>query len=254
MNIDSLHHSVAGVYAIRNRATGCHYVGSAVSIKRRMRDHFSKLRIGIHENKHLQHSFLKHGEGVFFAEVLEIVPDKAQLTAREQFFMDSTNPKYNILRTARSALGFKHSKEECLRIGKMSASRWAAMANEEKEALLEGFTMRGKVHSQETKDLMSAERLGKKKSEHHRSACSAAWANPENAEKYARVRSMAVASRIKTYTVTDPQGLEREVLNLSKFCKEHGLLQSHMTAVASGKRPHHKGWTCRHKDKLCVSF
>jgi hypothetical protein len=41
----------------------------------------------------------------------------------------------------------------------------------------------------------------------------------------------------------DPSGKPVDGYFLTKFCVEHGLLQSKMSDVLRGARPHHKGWT-----------
>ena len=41
----------------------------------------------------------------------------------------------------------------------------------------------------------------------------------------------------------DPDGKAVEGHFLTKFCVDHGLLQSKMSDVLRGARPHHKGWT-----------
>lgn len=50
----------------------------------------------------------------------------------------------------------------------------------------------------------------------------------------------------KTYIVTTPNGIEKIVTNLNKFCREHELTQPLMIAVAKGKQKQHKGWSCRY--------
>jgi len=50
-------------------------------------------------------------------------------------------------------------------------------------------------------------------------------------------------SQSKYYLVTFPCNTEKVVYNLSKFCREHGLNQSNMTAVAYGRRKQHRGFT-----------
>lgn len=55
-------------------------------------------------------SLLKNGYSNFSLEILEYCsPENA--TIREQYYMDLLNPEYNILKTAGSFLGFKHSEE-----------------------------------------------------------------------------------------------------------------------------------------------
>jgi HNH endonuclease len=45
------------------------------------------------------------------------------------------------------------------------------------------------------------------------------------------------------FRVRDPSGKAVEGFFLTKFCVEHGLLQSKMSDVLRGARKHHKGWT-----------
>lgn len=50
----------------------------------------------------------------------------------------------------------------------------------------------------------------------------------------------------KAYIVTSPEGTQTHIVNLRKFCREHGLDHSTMSAVANGKAHYHKGWKCAH--------
>lgn len=52
----------------------------------------------------------------------------------------------------------------------------------------------------------------------------------------------------KTWIVTDPAGREHQVVNLRRFCRQHGLVQAHFWYVAQGKASHAKGWKCRYAD------
>jgi len=51
-------------------------------------------------------------------------------------------------------------------------------------------------------------------------------------------------NRAMTYKLTSPVGETLIIKNLSKFSKENNLLRVKLSAVASGKLPHHKGWIC----------
>lgn len=52
-----------------------------------------------------------------------------------------------------------------------------------------------------------------------------------------------VEARAKQYILVSPDGVRVEVYNLSEFCRENELCQSHMSNVHSGKAIQHKGWT-----------
>jgi group I intron endonuclease len=53
-------------------------------------------------------------------------------------------------------------------------------------------------------------------------------------------------SSAKTYQITDPNGNDIVITNLTKFCKENNLNAGAMSQVAKKRPgyPHHKGWTC----------
>jgi len=63
--------NTSGVYAIRCTANSKVYIGQSIKIDKRKAYHFSSLRGGYHENKHLQRSFNKHGESSFIFCVIE---------------------------------------------------------------------------------------------------------------------------------------------------------------------------------------
>lgn len=52
-----------------------------------------------------------------------------------------------------------------------------------------------------------------------------------------------VEARAKQCILVSPDGVVVEVYNLSEFCRENGLCQSHMSNVYTGKANQHKGWT-----------
>lgn len=62
----------SGIYGIENISNGKWYVGQAVNLKKRFRDHKSKLRMNHHPNKHLQSAWNKYGEKSFVFRVLEV--------------------------------------------------------------------------------------------------------------------------------------------------------------------------------------
>lgn len=119
---------ISCVYEIRNTVTGKHYVGSAVNFKNRKREHLTSLSKGSHHNRFLQRAFDKYGEGSFVFSVLELVDDKSKLIEREQFWMDSTSPQYNIAQVAGSTLGVRFSDE-----AKANVSKAVVLALEDPE-------------------------------------------------------------------------------------------------------------------------
>ena len=104
-----------GVYCIRLAEVGV-YVGSAVNIRVRLKQHFRHLRCGNHHSRRLQSVYDKYGADSFNVSVLEIVDDKKNLVEREQFWIDGLNAHigkggFNMTPHAGSLLGNKHREE-----------------------------------------------------------------------------------------------------------------------------------------------
>lgn len=99
-----------GVYRIICETTSECYVGSTAYLTDRRSLHFQQLRRGVHANIHLQRAFNKYGEVEFLFEVLEKPPIE-ELIEREQHWIDTLKPAYNIRKIAESNLGLKTSEE-----------------------------------------------------------------------------------------------------------------------------------------------
>jgi group I intron endonuclease len=107
----SMAKSISGIYAIVNRVNGKRYIGSAVDISQRWRQHTYKLRKNEHPSKHLQSAWNLYGKENFNFIVLEIVSDPRSLTSIEQVYLDAEFPEYNTNRIAGNMLGFRFSEE-----------------------------------------------------------------------------------------------------------------------------------------------
>lgn len=100
----------SGIYKIEHES-GKTYIGSAVNIKRRIKEHIVALKNNKHYNKKLQNCFNKHGiESFLFREVL--LCEKEELIKNEQYYIDTLKPWFNICLTAGSPLGTKLSDDE----------------------------------------------------------------------------------------------------------------------------------------------
>lgn len=98
---------MSGIYKIESKAKPNQiYIGSAVCIKHRWYCHLSELRLNKHRNKKLQNHFNKYGEADLCFSVIYSC-SKEELISKEQFYIDSNNPYFNICRIAGSLLGTK---------------------------------------------------------------------------------------------------------------------------------------------------
>lgn len=100
----------SGVYKITNKVNGKFYIGSAVDLKEREHEHFRRLSNNTHCNVLLQNSFNKYEKESFIFEVLEFC-NKKDLIIKEQYYLDTLNPVFNICKIAGNKLGVKHKEE-----------------------------------------------------------------------------------------------------------------------------------------------
>jgi group I intron endonuclease len=111
-------------------------------------------------------AILKYGHSNFSLEILEYC-DQSDLIKREQYYFDSLKPEYNILKTAGSLLGFKHSEQTREKI--------------RDKMIGENHHFFGRTHSEETIEKIRVAHLGKKYSE-------------ESKEKISRTKGYSIYS------------------------------------------------------------
>ncbi len=245
-----------GIYRITCTVTGKFYIGSAVNLWKRRKDHRHRLNQGIHRNPKLQAAWNKYGKDAFVFDILELVLLPELLTAREQYWFDALQPfgkrGFNLARIAGSTLGLKISPAGC---ANMSASRRGKPSNrlgykatpETIERLKVSHlgqkpsfipSMKGKHHRPESIEKCRATKLGHTVSQETRDKISASKTGHKPAPGL-------YANRMKTLIVTSPEGAEFVITGVRQFCREHHLDISCLMRVARGRATHHHGWTAR---------
>jgi group I intron endonuclease len=150
--------SDCGVYAITNISTGKHYIGSAVNIQRRWKQHRNELTSGSHHSSKLQRSWNKYGPEKFEFSVI-LICAQADLLMYEQICMDFfkvVKNGYNILPSAGSNLGQKRTPEFKMKMSSIVRERsgHAHMHTPEARAKARAANI-GKSKSLETRARMS---------------------------------------------------------------------------------------------------
>ena len=87
--------NVCGIYKLVNLVNGKIYIGSTKNMRMRLWKHRALLRHNKHHNPHLQASWNKYGEGNFDYCILEVCNEEHQYE-REQYYIDTLHPEYNI--------------------------------------------------------------------------------------------------------------------------------------------------------------
>lgn len=114
----------SGVYCIKNTETGACYVGSSVNVHRRIYEHKRQLEKGEHHSIYLQRSWDAYGRDSFTSSLLELVEDLSVILKREQFYIDTLNSSYNMLRTAGSNFGKVISPEQLAVMSENAKKQW----------------------------------------------------------------------------------------------------------------------------------
>lgn len=158
----------SGIYRFINWIDGKMYIGSAVVLANRKKNHLIELRLNRHFNRYLQAAYNKHGANNFVFEVLEYVEYKNNLILREQYWLDkfkSYNREfgYNLSPTASSPLGVKHTDEAKVNMG--AAAKGKSHSKEWNEKIRIANT--GKIATLETRQTISKALKGRKLSQEH---------------------------------------------------------------------------------------
>lgn len=204
----------SGIYQIRNKIDGKIYIGQSYDIFMRKKNHFSNLRLGRHDNAHLQRAFNKYGEAAFEWSIIEYV-ELDKLTEHEQFHCDKHpfNNLYNMRICVDSNLGTKRSPETCAKIStsqknrspetraRMGAAHKGKTMSPEVRAKI-GIAQIGRKHPAEVRARISTSNKGKKHSDQARAKISAAQmgkrASDETRAKLSAARqNMSLEQRTK---------------------------------------------------------
>ncbi|CCO27482.1 GIY-YIG endonuclease (mitochondrion) [Rhizoctonia solani AG-1 IB] len=159
----------SGVYCWVNLITGKYYIGSAVDLSNRVNDYYQESYYESRSNTIIVRSILKYGLSNFALVILEFT-DKDNLLSREDHFILTLKPEYNILQNAKNSMGYKHTPESIEKIRESSSGRTHSLEARQlmsvaakarmTEAAIEkmsgaGNPFYGKTHSEETKAKLS---------------------------------------------------------------------------------------------------
>lgn len=212
----------SGVYQIRCVPNGKIYIGSTIDIATRWVRHQNQLKNGSHPNMYLQSAWNKYGAENFELSILEVVTRENLLIA-EQRWLDSTQCTnreigFNIFDIAGSP-------------GDAFVQTWEGFVdpkgNEVTITNLFDFCRENDI------DWASMHRLamGKSKLKSYKG-----WThrNSVRQREFVKIHEGFI----------DPEGTPvAPIKNLAEFCRQHGLDDTHMIAVATGRICSHKGWT-----------
>lgn len=202
----------AGVYRLVNKVNNKTYIGSSINITSRFYKYFNIHHLLKHKTT-IHKALLKYGYLNFSLEILEYC-NKNISVSREQYYIDLLKPDYNILQTAGSSLGFKHSPET---LDFFRNSR--KISEQTRKNLSRSAT--GRVLSDLAKNKISASRVGIKLSAKIRANMSAATT--------ALIGVPVVVKNIQTNT-------ETKYINLTEAAKAIGVTRTAVKKALDSER------------------
>lgn len=145
---------ISGIYKIINPQNNYIYIGSAKKLTMRWGQHLQRLKKNNHFNIHLQRAFNKRIDDFIF-EIVECC-ELRDLVVREQFYIDTLKPEYNISPTAFSSLGIVRRDETKEKLRQLNLGK--TLSNETKEKISQSNT--GKKRSTKIKKIYSENQKG----------------------------------------------------------------------------------------------
>lgn len=233
-----------GIYKIINVVNNKFYVGSAVDLKRRKTRHFSELRTGKHNNRHLQAAWVKYGEQAFVFVVVEELPEDADLLAAENVWLkehvgkpycynlgvDATAPMTGFGGELSPTWGYKHTEEALQEIAR---------------------TSKGRLHSPESKAKIREFLLGKPKAAEVRAKISATLSGEGN-YWFGKKRPDHGAKVSRAVIAISPDGKTLEYASIQALREVSGMKPPTINrALKSGvplKRGPYTGWSFKYLD------
>lgn len=113
----------SGIYMFFNMVSGKRYVGSSVDIYNRIHEHYHNLENNKSHNAHFQSSWNKYGKDAFIYCVLEYCNAEDRFN-REQYYIDSLKPEYNLTLNVVANFGHKVSEETKTKISNTLKERY----------------------------------------------------------------------------------------------------------------------------------
>ena len=154
----------SGIYKFTNKLSGSFYIGSSKNLRTRLYSYFQLSNLlRSSSSSIISRALIKYGYSNFSLEILEYC-DVSILLEREQYYIDHLKPNYNIAKIAGSTLGIPRTE---IFKEKLRQFRKGKVHTEETKLLMSinnsgnNNPMYGKKHSDQTKDLIRISKLGR---------------------------------------------------------------------------------------------
>jgi len=149
----------SGVYLFINNITGDYYVGSSISLSKRMGNHFYHANSNKNTKILLYRAMRKYKLENFSLAILDFCSSDVIICSDlEQKWIDYYKPKYNVLKIAGSSSGFRHSIETIKKLKQLfkkenNPKYGSVISTETRQAISEGIKNFYLTHTYHAKGL-----------------------------------------------------------------------------------------------------
>jgi group I intron endonuclease len=213
------------VYEIRNIVNDKRYVGqSSQKDQQRLWEHKTYLKKGTHQNRHLQRAWNKYGEENFLISILDECSSLDELNRLETHYVNLHKTLdrtfgYNIRGPGDNKFMLKETRH------RISQAKLGVSVHTPESIEKIRQSSKNRIHSQESREKRSQKLKGYKWSQE---ICDARSKN----------------FRKEPYPIlVSPDGHRYDVVNLTRFAKEHGLVQQSLSNLVNKHLTQYKGWT-----------
>lgn len=260
-----------GIYSIINKENNNIYIGSTINFEGRWKRHKRCLRGGYHHNPRLQSAWNKYGEDVFEFMVCEYVEDKEQLHIREQYWLDfhrMFTEIYNCGLLARNGMLGRHHTGEAKqqmsilakkrppisgetrdKIAANSAGTYPAFIHKDTGEIIPAGVNLSKLCREKDLEKSCMWRVVASEQGHHKGWMlldkDARFVPGIHTKEAHQKQADAISKFYPAFIHRETGEIISDGNNLAAMCRERGLSQSSMWAVAQSYRgaQTHKGWT-----------
>lgn len=125
------------------------YIGSAFCFRKRFTSHRERIEKNLHRNARLQNFVLKYGSDSLEFSIVEVC-EKEVLLIREQHYLDTLRPAFNICLVAGNTAGRKFSEKTKERMSLAKKGRSTIRTEEGKKAVIE--SLKNRIWSDESRE------------------------------------------------------------------------------------------------------
>lgn len=214
----------AKIYKIINDINNKEYVGQTyLSIEKRFERHCNESKWKNTKKMPIVLAIKKYGKEHFRILLLEELNEDVS-----QKEVDLKEVEWGLKLNTISPNGYN------LKLGGSGHGLWS---EEVKKKI--GDSNSNKFVSEETKKKLSKSHFGKRLSESTRKKMSEYWSGKSPSEL---ARKNCILKNQKSYILISPDGVETEITNMAKFCRENGYDKGNMCELVRGKKKIYRGW------------